>query len=323
MICTPLTQRLGLKHPIIQAPMALAAGGKLAAAVDSAGGLGLIGGGYGQSDWLEDQFRVAGNNMVGCGFITWSLAEHRDLLDKALDHNPKVVMLSFGDIAPFAGQIKARNIPLIAQVQTVGDALAALDEGADIIVAQGAEGGGHGLKRATFTLVPEIADHIYRQGSQAILCAAGGIADGRGLAAALGLGADGVLVGTRFWAATEALVHPNMHNAAIKATGDQTIRSTVMDMARQRHWPEGFTARVLANDFIDKWHGREAELAEKIDIIIPQYQKAWEEGDIDMANVFVGEATGLIADIQPAAEIIASMVEQAEKIIRKQQGYIQ
>ncbi|MGB1474350.1 MAG: nitronate monooxygenase, partial [Candidatus Puniceispirillaceae bacterium] len=81
--------------------------------------------------------------------------------------------------------------------------------------------------------------------------------------------------------------------------------------------------RVLANDFIDKWHGREAELAEKIDIIMPQYQKAWEEGDIDMANVFVGEATGLIADIQPAAEIIASMVEQAEKIIRKQQGYIQ
>lgn len=142
MIRTPLTQRLGLKHPIIQAPMALAAGGKLAAAVDSAGGLGLIGGGYGQSDWLEDQFRAAGNNMVGCGFITWSLAEHRDLLDKALDHNPKAVMLSFGDIAPFAAQIKARNIPLIAQVQTVGDALAALDEGADIIVAQGAEGAG-------------------------------------------------------------------------------------------------------------------------------------------------------------------------------------
>ena len=322
MICTPLTQRLGLKHPIIQAPMALAAGGKLAAAVDSAGGLGLIGGGYGQSDWLEDQFRAAGNNSVGCGFITWSLAEHRELLDKALDHNPKAVMLSFGDIAPFAGKIKARNIPLIAQVQTVGDALAALDEAADIIVAQGAEGGGHGLKRATFTLVPEIADHIYRQGSQAILCAAGGIADGRGLAAALGLGADGVLVGTRFWAATEALVHPNMQNAAMKATGDQTIRSSVMDMARQRHWPEGFTARVLVNDFINKWHGREAELAEKIDIIIPQYQKAWEEGDIDMANVFVGEATGLIADIQPAAEIIASMVKQAEKIIRKQQGYI-
>ena len=323
MIRTPLTQRLGLKHPIIQAPMALAAGGKLAAAVDSAGGLGLIGGGYGQSDWLEDQFRAAGNNAVGCGFISWSLAEHRDLLDKALGHDPKAVMLSFGDIAPFAGKIKARNIPLIAQVQTVGDALAALDQGADIIIAQGAEGGGHGLKRATFTLVPEIADHIYRLGSQAILCAAGGIADGRGLAAALGLGADGVLVGTRFWAATEALVHPNMQDAAIRATGDQTIRSTVMDMARQRDWPEGFTARVLANDFIDKWHGREAELAEKIDIIIPQYQKAWEAGDIDMANVFVGEATGLIADIQPAAEIIASMVEQAEKIIRKQQGYIQ
>ena len=323
MISTKLTEYLGIDHPIIQAPMALAAGGQLASAVERAGGLGLIGGGYGQPDWLDVQFRAAGNSSVGCGFITWSLAEQDYLLDQALDHDPKAVMLSFGDIAPFAGKIIARGIPLIAQVQTLADAMTVLDHGADIVIAQGAEGGGHGLKRATITLVPEIADHMHRLGSKSLLCAAGGIADGRGLAAALALGADGVLLGTRLWAAEEALVHPNMHDEAIAVSGDQTIRSTIMDMARQRNWPKGFTARVISNEFTAAWHGRETELADKIDAIIPLYQQAWDAGDTSLANVFVGEATGLIHDIKPAAEIITTMVAEAEMVIRQQQGFIQ
>jgi len=321
MLTTRLTIALGISHPIIQAPMALAAGGKLASAVTEAGGLGLIGGGYGQAEWLEQEFYATGNSPVGCGFITWSLAKQPELLDQALSHDPKAMMLSFGDIAPFAPSIKAKGIPLIAQVQTLADAQKAMDHGADIIIAQGAEAGGHGLRRATITLVPEIADMIAKDYPEVLLCAAGGIADGRGLVAALALGADGVLMGTRLWASEEASVHPNMHQSALNASGDDTIRSTVMDMARQRDWPQGFTARVLNNPFTEEWHGREDELAKTLDAIIPQYQQAWDDGDTNLANVFVGEATGLITRIKPAKDIIEAIVAEAETIIQKQQDY--
>ena len=322
MLKTRLTEQLDIKHPIIQAPMAIAAGGKLAAAVSDAGGLGLIGGGYGNRNWLDQEFRAAGNAQVGCGFITWSMAEDEELLEQALSHNPKALMLSFGDIAPYTQKIKSRHITLIAQVQTRDDAAAALDNGADIIIAQGAEAGGHGLRRGTISIVPEVADLIAASSPKTLLCAAGGIADGRGLAAALSLGADGVLIGSRLWAASEASVHPNMHDAAIAATGDETIRSSVMDMARQRNWPEGYTARVLKNAFTHYWHGREDELEQELDRIMPEYQEAWDQGDTEYANVFVGEATGLIHDIQPAARIIENIVADAERIIKNQQGML-
>lgn len=322
MIKTRLTEKLKITHPIIQAPMALAAGGKLAAAVTEAGGLGLIGGGYGNHDWLDQEFRAAGNARVGCGFITWSMAEDEGLLDRALSHDPKALMLSFGDIAPYAKKIIDQGITLIAQVQTLEQVEAAIDNGAEIVIAQGAEGGGHGLRRSTVTIVPEVADLIAKAAPKTVLCAAGGIADGRGLVAALSLGADGVLMGSRLWAASEALVHPNMHDAAIEATGDETIRSSVMDMARERDWPEGYTARVLKNAFTHYWHGREDELEEELDRVIPEYQEAWDQGDTEYANVFVGEATGLIHDIQPAKDLIEAIVAEAEGIITKQQGLL-
>jgi nitronate monooxygenase len=120
-------------------------------------------------------------------------------------------------------------------------------------VAQGTVAGGHGEKRATFTLVPEVADYIAAKSPQVLLCAAGGIGDGRGLAAALMLGADGVVIGSHFWATREALVHPNMHRAALESNGDQTIRSSVMDIARHLKWPSRYTAQVLQNEFTDRW----------------------------------------------------------------------
>ena len=157
---TRLTEMLGIEHPIISAPMAFAAGGNLAAAVTGAGGLGLIGGGYGDAEWLEREFSEARNARVGCGFITWSLAKRPELLKSVLAHQPAAIMLSFGSPAPFATQIKTAGAKLICQVQTMEHARAAVDVGADIVVAQGAEAGGHGLTRATFTLVPEIADYL-------------------------------------------------------------------------------------------------------------------------------------------------------------------
>src|SRR5579883_2833265 len=188
-LITRLTERLGIKHPILLAQMALVSGGGLAGAVTAAGGLGIIGGGYGDAAWLESQFAAAGNHRVGCGFITWSLATRPQLLDVALAHKPAAVMLSFGDPRPFAPAIKAAGAALICQVQELAHVEEALDAGADIIVAQGSEAGGHGASRATLPFVPQVADLVARRAPEAMVVAAGGIAEGRGLAAALMLGA--------------------------------------------------------------------------------------------------------------------------------------
>ncbi len=311
-LSTRLTERFGLAHPIISAPMAFAAGGRLAAAVSEAGALGLIGGGYGEAAWLEEQLALVRSVPFGCGFITWSLMRQSHLLDLVLQGRPRAIFLSFGDPAPLAGRIKDAGAALICQVQTRRDADHAIDCGADVIVAQGAEAGGHGEIRATFTLVPEVADLIARRSPQTLLCAAGGVGDGRGLAAALVLGADGVLVGSRLWASREANVGPRMHAAALAASGDDTIRSQVMDLARKLDWPTRYTARVLRNAYTARWHGHEAELMAVADEEAAKYRKAWAEGDPEGSNTFVGEAVGLIDDIAPACDIIRRMVHDAE-----------
>ena len=159
--------------------MGFVTGGKLAAAVTAAGGLGLIGGGYGDTEWLEREFAAAGNTRVGCGFITWSLAKQPHLLTQTLAHAPAAVMLSFGALEPFATAVKQSGARLVCQVQTMTHARAAVASGADIIVAQGSEAGGHGQSRTTFTLVPEIADYLYKTAPGTVLVAAGGVADGR------------------------------------------------------------------------------------------------------------------------------------------------
>jgi nitronate monooxygenase len=302
--------------------MAFAAGGQLAAAVSSAGALGLIGGGYGDAAWLEAELSSAGNAPVGCGFITWSLTKKPQLLDLVLAHRPRAICLSFGDPEPFAARVRDSGAKLICQVQTRRDAEHAIDCGADIIVAQGSEAGGHGEQRATMTLVPEVADLIAAKSPPTLLCAAGGIGDGRGVAAALMLGADGVLVGSRLWASQEANVSPRMHAAALAATGDETIRSQVMDLARKLDWPSRYTARVLRNAFIARWHGRESELATVADEEAAKYRKAWAEGDPQGSNTFVGEVVGLVHEIEPVAAIIARMVAEAEAIIRAGTRYI-
>lgn len=315
LLTTRLTRRLGLTHPIICAPMAFAAGGRLAAAVYAAGGLGLIGGGYGDKAWLDEQFDTAGDARVGVGFITWSLRSKPELLDHALARNPRAVLLSFDDPSGLAQRIKDHGTLLICQIQTRRDAERALDCGADVIVAQGAEAGGHGEKRATFTLVPEVADLIQSRAPETLLCAAGGIGDGRGLAAALMLGADGVMMGSRLWASEEANVGPRMHAAAIAADGDATIRSQVMDLARRLDWPSRYTARVLKNRYIERWHGREAELMAVADAEADAYRKAWAAQDPDNANTFVGEVTGLIGSIEPVAEIIGRTIAEAAALM--------
>lgn len=314
-LVTRLTQRLGIDHPVVSAPMALAGGGALAAAVTRAGGLGLIGGGYGDAAWLESQFAAAGNTRIGCGFITWSLAKQPHLLGAVLAHRPAALMLSFGDPTPFATEIAEAGVALICQCQSIAHVRQALDAGAAIIVAQGAEAGGHGHRRATLPFVPEVADLIARESPQTLLLAAGGIADGRGLAAALMLGADGVLVGTRFWASREALVHANHQAAAVAATGDATVRSSLPDIARQLDWPKPFDIRVSDNAFIRKWAGRDTELKAGIEEEGPAYRSAFAAGDPQNAAVIFGEAAGLITDIPSAGEIVERMVDEAVAVL--------
>jgi nitronate monooxygenase len=311
---TRLTEMLRIEHPVISAPMAFAAGGKLAAAVSDAGGLGLIGGGYGDPQWLESEFDNAGGARVGCGFITWSLATRPKTLDIALAHEPVAVMLSFGSAAPFAARIKETGAKLMCQVQSMEHAREAVAAGADILVAQGAEAGGHGMVRATITLVPEVADYLASTAPHVLLVAAGGIGDGRGLAAALMLGADGALIGSRFWASAEALVHRNFQERACDSDGDRTIRTNVMDIARDIPWPRHFTGRVLKTRFVEDWHGREGELSEP-DVQkreMQRYVSAMQRGDADNTGVWVGEAAGLIQDIRSAADIVHDIVRTAE-----------
>jgi nitronate monooxygenase len=315
-LTTRVTKFFGIEHPILLAPMAGISGGRLAAAVTTAGGLGLIGGGYGDADWLQTQFGQADGARVGYGFITWSLARNPGLLDMVLEQQPATIMLSFGELRPFAGRVHAAGVPLIAQAQTVDHARRALDAGAEIVVAQGGEAGGHGMSaRSTFTLVPEVADIVAERSPDTLVLAAGGVVDGRGLAAALSLGADGVLVGTRFWATPEALVSPRAHQRAVQAGGDDTFRTQVYDAVRQLDWPTEYNERAIGNSFLDVWHGNEAQLAASLPEAIDTFEKAVAAEDFDAAAILVGEAVGLIHDIRPAADIVRDMVGGASEIL--------
>lgn len=313
MLQTRFTRAFGLSHPLALAPMAGAAGGGLAGAVARAGGLGLLGGGYGDPDWIASEWAKAGDAPIGIGFITWKLTP--GLLDAALARNPRAVMLSFGDPTPFAARVHAANVPLLCQCQSLDHARAALDAGAQVLIAQGAEAGGHGDRRGTFSFVPELADLIASRAPETLLLAAGGIADGRGLAAALMLGADGALIGTRLWATPEALVPTGFHHAAIAANGDQTTRGSTPDAARLLDWPTPFTIRTIASDFTRRWQDDTAALRGSAPA-----RAAWAEaqakGDAQQGTAVAGEAIGLIHDLPPAAEILDRITAEACTLLR-------
>ena len=311
-ISTPLTARLGIRHPILSAPMDFIAGARLTRAVSVAGGFGILGGGYGDRAWLEQETAklADASDPFGIGFITWSLAKQPALLDIALEAGPRAIMLSFGDPKPFASRIKSSGALLICQVQTIEHTKEAVANGADVIVAQGAEGGGHGIARGTFALVPAVVDAA----PSIPVAAAGGVADGRGLAAALMLGADGVLVGTRFYASVEAAGFQSAKERIVAASGDRTIRGILFDIARRNVWPAPFAGRVLRNEFSERWRGREAELMQHPEES-ERFAKARADGDFDTAAVIAGEAVDLIGDIPPAAEIVERITREAATLL--------
>ncbi|HMM90193.1 NAD(P)H-dependent flavin oxidoreductase [Bradyrhizobium sp.] len=313
-ISTDLTALLGIRHPILLAPMDTIAGSRLTRAVSEAGGFGILGGGYGDRARLEAETAKLKDfaEPFGIGFITWSLAKKPELLDIALGANPRAIMLSFGDPAPFAPKIKAAGALLICQVQSEEMARQALDAGAVVLIAQGTEAGGHGASRTTLDIVPAIVDLA---AGRVPVVAAGGLADGRGLAAMLMLGASGVLMGTRFYASIEADGAERAKQLIRAANSGETVRGVVFDWSRNLLWPAPFTARTLINDHVRTWAGREIELMQRADQVAADYAAAKAAGNFDVAAVFAGESAGLIHDIPPAGEIVDRIVTEADQIL--------
>ena len=325
-----LCERFQLSTPLVLAPMALASGGTLAASCAQAGALGLVGGGYGDLAWTQREYNMAvslladdapGLQRLGCGFITWKLDEDASALDWVLAQAqaPRALMLSFGDPRPYAPRIAAAGARLICQVQRLDQVPLAIEAGASAIVAQGGEAGGHGMNaqegRGTFALVPEIADWLAKHAPHTLLLAAGGIADGRGLAAALMLGADGVLVGSRLWATQESLAAAGAKAQATTTSGDGTARSQVFDILRRKNWPAPYDFRAIRNDLHRHWESRLSELQAQPEAARADYEAGVKAGDFNRAHATVGEAVGLIQDVPRAAEVIARMTQQARQLL--------
>ncbi|MDD0811221.1 nitronate monooxygenase [Curvibacter sp. RS43] len=319
------SQRYGLSLPVALAPMALASGGALAAACADAGALGLVGGGYGDLAWTQREYTLAlqakSTRRIGCGFITWKLDEDASALDWLLDQAeadlPRALMLSFGDPRPYAARLQARGVDLICQIQRLEQLPLALEAGAQVVVAQGAEAGGHGMNalngRATFTLVPELADALAAQSPATLLLAAGGIADGRTLAASRVLGADGALVGSRLWASQESLAPAGAKAQAVASTGDGTARSEVFDILRRKNWPAPFDFRALRNPLHQAWESRVEALRQDPAAARADYDAGVAEQDYRRAHATVGEGVGLIHDCPTAAHILQAMDEGARR----------
>jgi nitronate monooxygenase len=308
---TAFTDMFSLQHPIALAPMGGASGGALAAAVAEAGGLGLIGGGRSDLSWLEPELAIAAAGTTrpwGVGFQCW--ATEVSVLERALTYGPAAVMLSFGDPRPLAAAVRSAGVPLIVQVVDLAEARQAIEIGADVIVAQGTEAGGHGGRRSTLPFVPVVVDLA----APVPVLAAGGIADGRGVAAALTLGAAGALLGTRFLVALEALGPPGVAKSIIENGGEDTRRSRVSDIARGAPWPGEYPARTISNPFFDAWLGREDELAAD-PRALQAYRDAIASGALPAEPVWASEAIDLITEVAPAADIVAALAAQAERAL--------
>jgi nitronate monooxygenase len=314
---TALTRLLGIEHPILTAPMTGTAGGVLANAVTQAGAFGIVAPGPDEAA-IRREVTAAGNARIGIGFIAWQLARNPAALDAALASDPAAVMFSFGDTAEYIPRVKAAGRLLILQVQTLAMARAAASAGADIIIAQGRDAGGHGgATRGTFGLVPAVVDAV----APIPVVAAGGIADGRGLAAALALGAAGVSMGTRFLATRESLWSDTRKANIVAGQADNTEQSRLYDTLGDPAWPREFPARFLRNETSEHWAGKEAELEAAADEERAGYATIPLD-DVTRRLQLSGEGVDLIGDIPSAREIVERTVAQAVAVLRGGAGLL-
>lgn len=310
MLHTRLCDLFGVTYPVLNAPMAGAAGAVLAAAVSEAGGLGVIGGSGGDADWLRVQIRAVRERTAkpfGVGFIS-SRPGLAELTAVAIEERVPVIGHSFADPTPFVAPIHAAGSLMIAQVQTVAQARIAARAGVDVIVAQGTEAGGHTGHSGTLPFVPAAVDVA---GGIPVV-AAGGIADGRSLAAALMLGTEGVWMGSRFVASAEAESARWVKERVVAATTDDTVLTRAYDIVTRAPFPRGIGDRVIRNRYVDTWHGRDDELAARRPELLRQLDEA----------ARAGNAAGLIHAVEPAGAIVRRIVGEAEATLRERSAQI-
>jgi nitronate monooxygenase len=313
VIKTPLTRWFDLTTPVIGAPMAGVAGGELARAVSLGGGLGMIGVGNATgADFVTEQCAIPAASEVpfGVGLMAWVLADRPDLLEATIAAQPSLVSVSFGDPEPYVGPLHDAGIAVAAQVNNAADVTRAVDAGVDVIVAQGTEAGGHTGRRATLPLLQEVLTLTDRP-----VVAAGGIATGRGVAAALVAGAAGVWIGTPLLACPEALNSPAARARVCAATGEDTVLTRAFDVAQRLAWPERWPGRALANEFSRTWHGREEDLSRDL-AASQRVVEARRTDDLEQAPVYAGESVGLVRTERSATDVVRTLDAEAEKALR-------
>jgi nitronate monooxygenase len=282
--------------------MAGIAGGALAAAVTRAGGLGFIGGGYGDVAWIEAQLDIAADPDVGVGLITWALRGRTDLVERLVRRGVRWVWLSFGEPAPYIPALRAAGVVVLCQVQTVAEARRVALSGADVIVAQGNESGGHGRDNAPLAeLLPAVIDAV----APVPVLAAGGITSRVDRQRAMSLGAAGVVVGTGLYASDEALDTDAAKRRLVTAT--TTRRTNVFDLVRGPVWPAGYTGRAIVNSTVTHWHGHEEALRADLGTARRDYRQAVAADDTDVRVVWAGTGVSRIEEIVPAGDIIRAM----------------
>ncbi len=315
MLCTALTDLLDLDVPVIGAPMAGVSGGRLAAAVSAGGGLGMIGvGGAGEPGAIirEAEQAQVGGRPFGIGLMAWVLERRPEQFDAAVAAGPALVSVSFGECAPWVARLRETGILVATQVADVEAARAAAQEGVDLIVARGAEGGGHGEDAVgTLPLLQGVLDAV-----EVPVVAAGGIATGRGLAAVLAAGAAGAWVGSALLTCPEAANDPAARARVLAARETDTVYGRVFDIAQGLGWPLEYGGRALTNSFTDRWIGHEAELAED-PAAREQLLAARQAADYDTAYVYAGQAVGLVTDERPAAVVVKDLAAGAESLLRR------
>ncbi|GAB18745.1 putative oxidoreductase [Gordonia effusa NBRC 100432] len=295
----------GLPVPVVGAPMAGAAGGRLAAAITAAGGLGMVGvGNVATVEQIAPELEIASaGGRFGVGLMCWSLPDNPELLDVTLAASPSLVSLSFGDPRPYLDTVHNAGIPVGAQVGTRAEALDVLDAGVDAVVVRGDEGGGHGRGVvATLPLLQQVLEITDKP-----VLAAGGIATARGLAAVLAAGAAAAWVGTPFAASEESLFKDSAKAAVIAADTDQTVYTRAFDVAQRFNWPTIYGGRALTNDFTAQWADRVTELEGNVsDELTSEMKQARVQGNTDMAPVYAGQSAGLVSQNRTAAQVVES-----------------
>jgi NAD(P)H-dependent flavin oxidoreductase YrpB (nitropropane dioxygenase family) len=330
MLHTRVTRLFGIEHPIVLGGMSSATNVDLVVAVSEAGGLGILGATSLTPDQILRQaaeIRARTTRPFGMNLLIPFTST--DQLEAVLEADVSVLSSAWGTPTEHAKRARDAGVPLLHMVQTAAQAAEAARLGAAAIVAQGTEGGGHVGTVATLTLVPAAVDAVRAAMSagQAAppIIAAGGIADGRGLVAALALGADGVLLGTRFLATSEAPVPAAAQRAICDATEADTVLTTVNDLMSNPRWTEaGALSRGLRTRALEEWLGRETEIrgmdADGRQKVASEWARARAEGRVEDMVILAGQDSGLIHEVLPVAEVVRRIVAEAEEVLGQLRG---